>query len=174
MPDLGIRPSPAGVEGYMYPTTYVVPMRMRARDLMKLMTHEFIARWQPEWDARSRHPAEPRRGRGLHVPDDVRRPHAHARPRPHEADDARVHRALAAGVGCPARRAAHDATPDRHPRLDHRSRSAIHARPAIRLRGLSQPAQARNGTTGRSDRRLRARPPVASCVGETAANPLPL
>jgi len=50
--ELGIRPSPAGVEGYMYPTTYVVPMRMRARDLVKLMTHEFIARWQPEWDAR--------------------------------------------------------------------------------------------------------------------------
>jgi UPF0755 protein len=50
--ELGIRPSPAGVEGYMYPTTYVVPMRMRARELVKLMTHEFIARWQPEWDAR--------------------------------------------------------------------------------------------------------------------------
>jgi peptidoglycan lytic transglycosylase G len=50
--ELGIRPSPAGVEGYMYPTTYVVPMRMRARDLVRLMTHEFIARWQPEWDAR--------------------------------------------------------------------------------------------------------------------------
>ncbi|HEY3220134.1 MAG TPA: endolytic transglycosylase MltG [Gemmatimonadales bacterium] len=50
--ELGIRPSPAGVDGYMYPTTYVVPMRMRARDLMKVMTHEFIARWQPEWDLR--------------------------------------------------------------------------------------------------------------------------
>jgi len=50
--ELGIRPTPAGVDGYMYPTTYVVPMRMRARDLVKLMTHEFIARWQPEWDAR--------------------------------------------------------------------------------------------------------------------------
>jgi len=50
--ELGIKPSPAGVDGYMYPTTYVVPMRMRARDLVKLMTHEFIARWQPEWDAR--------------------------------------------------------------------------------------------------------------------------
>jgi len=50
--ELGIRPYPAGVEGYMYPTTYVVPMRMRARDLVKLMVHEFIARWQPEWDAR--------------------------------------------------------------------------------------------------------------------------
>jgi UPF0755 protein len=50
--ELGIRDTPAGVEGYMYPTTYVVPMRMPARELVKLMTHEFIARWQPEWDAR--------------------------------------------------------------------------------------------------------------------------
>jgi len=50
--ELDIKPSPAGVDGYMYPTTYVVPMRMRARDLVKVMTHEFIARWQPEWDAR--------------------------------------------------------------------------------------------------------------------------
>ena len=51
--ELGIRPSPAGVEGYLYPTTYVVPMRMRARDLVRLMTHEFLSRWQPEWDARA-------------------------------------------------------------------------------------------------------------------------
>ncbi len=50
--ELGILSSRAGVEGYMYPTTYVVPMRMRARELVKLMTHEFIARWQPEWDGR--------------------------------------------------------------------------------------------------------------------------
>lgn len=50
--ELGIKPTPAGVEGYMYPTTYVVPTHMKARDLVKLMTHEFIARWQPEWDAR--------------------------------------------------------------------------------------------------------------------------
>lgn len=50
--ELGIRPSPAGVDGYMYPTTYVVPMRMRARDLVKLMTHEFLARWKPEWEER--------------------------------------------------------------------------------------------------------------------------
>jgi UPF0755 protein len=50
--ELGLRVSPAGVEGYMYPTTYVVPMRMPARELVRLMVHEFIARWQPEWDAR--------------------------------------------------------------------------------------------------------------------------
>jgi UPF0755 protein len=50
--ELGIRNTPAGVEGYMYPTTYVVPMRMPAKELVKLMVHEFIARWEPEWDAR--------------------------------------------------------------------------------------------------------------------------
>ena len=50
--ELGLRVTPAGVEGYMYPTTYVVPMRMPAGDLVKLMVHEFISRWQPEWDAR--------------------------------------------------------------------------------------------------------------------------
>jgi peptidoglycan lytic transglycosylase G len=50
--ELGIKPYPGGIEGYMYPTTYVVPMHMRARELVKLMVHEFIARWQPEWDAR--------------------------------------------------------------------------------------------------------------------------
>ncbi|HET9384046.1 MAG TPA: endolytic transglycosylase MltG [Gemmatimonadales bacterium] len=50
--ELGIAVTPAGVEGYMYPTTYVVQMRMPARELVKLMVHEFIARWQPEWDAR--------------------------------------------------------------------------------------------------------------------------
>jgi UPF0755 protein len=50
--ELGIRPSPAGVEGYMYPTTYIVPARIKARDLVRLMTREFIERWQPEWDAR--------------------------------------------------------------------------------------------------------------------------
>jgi UPF0755 protein len=50
--ELGIRDTPAGVEGYMYPTTYVVQLRMPARELVKVMVHEFIARWQPEWDAR--------------------------------------------------------------------------------------------------------------------------
>jgi UPF0755 protein len=50
--ELGIPDTPAGVEGYMYPTTYVVPMRMPARELVKVMTHEFLARWQPEWEAR--------------------------------------------------------------------------------------------------------------------------
>ncbi len=50
--ELGIRVNPAGVEGYMYPTTYTVPVGIKARDLVRLMTHEFIERWTPEWDAR--------------------------------------------------------------------------------------------------------------------------
>ncbi len=50
--ELGIGPNPAGVEGYLYPTTYTVPVVIRARDLVRLMTREFIARWQPEWQAR--------------------------------------------------------------------------------------------------------------------------
>ena len=50
--ELGIRVNPAGVEGYMYPTTYNVPIGIKARDLVRVMTHEFIERWSPEWDAR--------------------------------------------------------------------------------------------------------------------------
>jgi len=50
--ELGVRDNPAGVEGYMYPTTYNVPVGIKARDLVRLMTHEFIERWPPEWDAR--------------------------------------------------------------------------------------------------------------------------
>jgi UPF0755 protein len=50
--ELGIGVNPAGVEGYMYPTTYTVPVGIKARDLVRIMTREFIARWPPEWDAR--------------------------------------------------------------------------------------------------------------------------
>jgi UPF0755 protein len=50
--ELGIRVNPAGVEGYMYPTTYTVPVGIKARDLVRVMTHEFIERWPPEWDGR--------------------------------------------------------------------------------------------------------------------------
>jgi peptidoglycan lytic transglycosylase G len=50
--ELGIRHNANGVEGYLYPTTYIVPQGIRARELVHLMTQEFISRWQPEWDAR--------------------------------------------------------------------------------------------------------------------------
>jgi peptidoglycan lytic transglycosylase G len=48
--ELGIVVNPAGVEGYMYPTTYTVPVGIKARELVRIMTREFIERWPPEWD----------------------------------------------------------------------------------------------------------------------------
>ncbi len=50
--ELGIGVNPAGAEGYMYPTTYNVPIGIKAHDLVRVMTHEFIERWSAEWDAR--------------------------------------------------------------------------------------------------------------------------
>lgn len=49
---LEVAPNPAGLEGYMYPTTYVVPVGIKARDLMRIMAQEFVDRWRPEWDER--------------------------------------------------------------------------------------------------------------------------
>lgn len=40
------------VEGYLYPTTYVLPVGVQARDLVRLMTREFAAHWRPEWNGR--------------------------------------------------------------------------------------------------------------------------
>jgi UPF0755 protein len=48
--ELGIVVNPAGVEGYMYPTTYTVPVGIKARDLVRIMTREFTERWPSEWD----------------------------------------------------------------------------------------------------------------------------
>lgn len=42
----------ATVEGYLYPTTYYVPLGSGARDLVRQMVDTFEARWQPEWDRR--------------------------------------------------------------------------------------------------------------------------
>jgi len=50
--DLGLPPSTATVEGYLFPTTYLVPLHMGARELVRLMTREFVAQWSPEWQAR--------------------------------------------------------------------------------------------------------------------------
>jgi UPF0755 protein len=49
---LEVTPNPAGLEGYMYPTTYIVPVGVRARDLVRIMAQEFVDRWRPEWDER--------------------------------------------------------------------------------------------------------------------------
>lgn len=42
----------ATVEGYLFPTSYTVPVGIRARALVRLMTREFIAQWPPEWEGR--------------------------------------------------------------------------------------------------------------------------
>ncbi len=49
---LGLPGDARSVEGYLFPTTYLVPLHMHARDLVRVMTREFAAQWQPEWQAR--------------------------------------------------------------------------------------------------------------------------
>lgn len=49
---LEVAANPSGLEGYMYPTTYIVPIGIRARELMRVMAQEFVDRWRPEWDDR--------------------------------------------------------------------------------------------------------------------------
>ena len=50
--ELGLPPATTSVEGYLFPTTYVVPVHITARELVRVMTREFPAQWQPEWTAR--------------------------------------------------------------------------------------------------------------------------
>ncbi len=40
------------VEGYLFPTTYLVPVDVGARRLVWVMTREFLTQWRPEWQAR--------------------------------------------------------------------------------------------------------------------------
>jgi UPF0755 protein len=40
------------LEGYLYPSTYFVPIAATARDVVAQMVAQFAARWRPEWDAR--------------------------------------------------------------------------------------------------------------------------
>jgi len=42
----------ASVEGYLFPTTYLLPLRIGARELVRVMTHQFVDQWSPEWQAR--------------------------------------------------------------------------------------------------------------------------
>jgi len=50
--DLGVPADAPSVEGYLFPTTYVLPAHVGARELVRVMTREFAAQWQPEWTAR--------------------------------------------------------------------------------------------------------------------------
>ncbi len=42
------------LEGYLYPSTYLVETNISARDLVRLMVQEFEKHWKPEWDERAR------------------------------------------------------------------------------------------------------------------------
>lgn len=47
---LGIKA--ASLEGFLLPETYQVPVASTARDLVRIMTREFLDAWKPEWDSR--------------------------------------------------------------------------------------------------------------------------
>ncbi len=49
---LGVPPETRTAEGYLFPTTYLVPAHIGARELVRVMAREFTAQWQPEWQAR--------------------------------------------------------------------------------------------------------------------------
>ena len=49
---LGVPEGTTSAEGYLFPTTYLLPQRISARELVKVMTHQFIVQWSPEWQAR--------------------------------------------------------------------------------------------------------------------------
>ena len=50
--DLGLPAAATTLEGYLFPTTYVVPVHVTARELVRVMTREFLAQWQPAWTPR--------------------------------------------------------------------------------------------------------------------------
>ncbi len=50
--DLGLTADAATVEGYLYPTTYTVRPHPSARELVRVMTDQFLAHWAPAWQAR--------------------------------------------------------------------------------------------------------------------------
>jgi len=45
-------PVPPSVEGYLFPSTYVLPVGIGATDLVRVMTQTFTGHWSPEWQAR--------------------------------------------------------------------------------------------------------------------------
>ncbi len=44
-----VRARGKNLEGYLYPATYHVPVRISAAELVTLMVEEFERRWRPEW-----------------------------------------------------------------------------------------------------------------------------
>ena len=50
--DAGVPPEAPSVEGYLFPTTYVVPAHVGARELVRVMTRAFAAHWDSAWTNR--------------------------------------------------------------------------------------------------------------------------
>jgi len=50
--DLGLAGIASTAEGYLFPTTYQLPVGIGAADLVRVMTQEFLDHWRPEWDTR--------------------------------------------------------------------------------------------------------------------------
>src|SRR6266566_3356589 len=125
----------------------------------------------PTWRRRSRRGAE---RRGIPVPYDVlaaaRDRGAGAGPR----HDAPVHPAVEPGVAGAPRLPALLATRARHPRLDCRGGGALRPGPAVRLRGLPQPAETGDAARGRPDGELRLWTATQKSVGEEPGGALTL
>jgi len=49
---LGLPDEASTAEGYLFPTTYLLPLRMGARELVRVMAHQFTSQWSPEWQMR--------------------------------------------------------------------------------------------------------------------------
>lgn len=50
--ELGLPPQAVDVEGYLFPTTYVIQTHTTGREMVRVMVHEFLAQWDSRWDAR--------------------------------------------------------------------------------------------------------------------------
>jgi UPF0755 protein len=48
----GLPAEAPSAEGYLFPTTYLLPLRIGARELVRVMTHQFSQQWSPEWQGR--------------------------------------------------------------------------------------------------------------------------
>ncbi len=49
---LSVPEGTSSAEGYLFPTTYLLPLHIGPRELVRVMTHQFIVQWTPEWQAR--------------------------------------------------------------------------------------------------------------------------
>jgi UPF0755 protein len=49
--ELGVPSNAPTIEGYLFPTTYLVPPKIGARDLARAMAREFLGQWDSSWGA---------------------------------------------------------------------------------------------------------------------------